>query len=227
MHYQAIDVVAPTIQNKTIEVGNSQFAWLYSEQRAQKGLKQESAPEFIKRMLNNLRCAPACVLIAVVFLDRLEQAMPTWRARRVEVMREWSRLPSVVSWGPSMKHAVQKKRKRDDPDSLQCLFAVLVRIANKMVDENTYSVNDKYYTFGNLSWSRLDQFGHEDKRYTLKKWNALETQVLHVLDWNVHVSVGEIDTLTERLLVRCCASVPGEAGAALRSACWHSVGAGP
>jgi hypothetical protein len=74
IHEKAIDVFAPTLEDRSIVVGNSKFGWVYSQQRQQKGLKQESAPEFINRILARLRCAPACVLMAVVYFYRLEQA---------------------------------------------------------------------------------------------------------------------------------------------------------
>jgi hypothetical protein len=52
----------------------------------------------------------------------------------------------------------------------------------------------------NSEWSKLLQFANEDEQTTLKKFNALEMQVYHVLKWNVHVDADDVDVLTKELL---------------------------
>jgi|APGre2960657373_1045057.scaffolds.fasta_scaffold84377_2 hypothetical protein len=181
MHVKAIKVVAARIKTGVIVIDDSVFDW---------GNENTSAILFIQNLCKKTRFSPACVVMAYEYLCRL---------KNVKEKR--------------LKEGEQKKRKLDDPeektpkrDSLQRLFAVLLRIANKMIDELTVKTitwshpKGKPDSLKNSEWSKLLQFANEDEQTTLKKFNALEMQVYHVLKWNVHVDADDVDVLTKELL---------------------------
>jgi hypothetical protein len=172
MHVQTISVVAARIETGVIVIDDSVFVW---------GNENTKAILFIQNLRKKTKFSPVCVVMAFEYLSRLQE--------------------------------VQEKHKRDEPeqktpklDSLKRLFAVLLRIANKMIDELTVKTitwshpKGKPDSLQNSDWSKLLQFADEDEQTKLKKWNALERQVLHMLKWNVHVDADDVDVLAKKLL---------------------------
>ena len=170
MHVKTISVVAARIETGVIVIDDSVFVW---------GNENTKAILFIQNLRKKTKFSPVCVVMAFEYLLRLQE--------------------------------VQEKHKRDEPeqktpDSLKRLFAVLLRIANKMIDELTVKTitwshpKGKPNSLQNSDWSKLLQFADEDEQTKLKKWNALERQVLHMLKWNVHVDADDVDVLAKKLL---------------------------